>query len=126
MGIVHHASYVVWLEAGRIAWLEAAGTPYAQIAAGGRHFAVTGLHMSYRRSVRFGAVIQVITRLTQVRSRQVAFSYTVHERGMDGQPGDLLATGVSEHMCVDLDGRVTTLPPDVLNVLQDTAQGNVV
>ncbi|MGL4649297.1 MAG: acyl-CoA thioesterase [Caldilineaceae bacterium] len=117
MGVVHHAAYVVWLEAGRIGWLDAAGVPYAQIAAEGRHFAVTGLQMSYRRSVRFGATVQIATRLAQVRSRQVSFTYAVHECNADGAPGPLLATGVSEHVCVDLEGRVASLPARVLQVL---------
>jgi acyl-CoA thioester hydrolase len=118
MGIVHHAAYVVWLEAGRIAWLEAAGVPYAAIAAGGHHFAVTGLQMRYAHAVRFGATVQITTRLSLVRSRQVAFSYSVHELDAGGVPARLLATGISEHVCVDLDGRVATLPPDVLEALK--------
>ena len=45
MGIVHHATYVIWCEAGRVSWIEAVGMPYAEVAAGGNHLAVTGLHL---------------------------------------------------------------------------------
>ncbi len=125
MGVVHHAAYVVWLEAGRVAWLDAAGTPYAGIAAAGHHFAVTGLQVSYRHSVRFGATVLIVTRLAQVRSRQVAFDYEVYEQDPHarGGRGALLATAASQHVCVDLEGRVATLPAEVLRLLAD-AQSN--
>lgn len=118
MGIVHHAAWVVWLEAGRIGWLQQAGAPYAEIAAGGRHFAVTGLQVTYRRAVRFGSTVQVVTRLTLARSRQVVFTYAVHERAGDGSLGPLLATARTEHVCVDLEGRPATMPPPLQTLLE--------
>ena len=47
MGIVHHSNYVIWFELGRIAWMDAVGVPYAEVAAGGNHFAVTGLCLGW-------------------------------------------------------------------------------
>ena len=41
MGVVHHSNYIVWFEAARVAWMDAAGMPYTEVAAGGNHFAVT-------------------------------------------------------------------------------------
>ncbi|MCB9160530.1 MAG: hypothetical protein H6644_11875 [Caldilineaceae bacterium] len=38
----------MWFEAGRIAWLDAVGVPYAEIAAAGYHFAVIGVEVDYR------------------------------------------------------------------------------
>ncbi len=64
MGIVHHSNYLVWFEAGRIAWMAAAGMPYSEIAAGGHHFAVTSVNVAYRTPARFGESVRVATRLT--------------------------------------------------------------
>lgn len=110
MGVVHHSVYAVWLEAGRVAWMEAAGMPYAEVAGGGHHFAVTGLALEYRASARFGDVVSVLTRLDSLRSRQVSFGYEVRNAGN----GTLLATATSDHVCVDLDGQVTRIPSDVV------------
>lgn len=107
MGVVHHSVYVVWFEAGRVAWMEAAGMPYAEVAAGGHHFAVTGIRVEYRTVAHFGETVTVVSRLARLRSRQVAFTYEVR-RG-----DELLATGVSEHVCVDLDGRMAKIPAEV-------------
>jgi acyl-CoA thioester hydrolase len=110
MGVVHHSVHVVWFEAGRVAWMEAAGMPYAEIATGGHHFAVTGLEARYRASARFGDTVRILTRLRQLRSRQVSFTYEIRQANSD----TLLATGSSEHICVDLDGRMAAIPAEVM------------
>ncbi len=114
MGIVHHSAYIIWFEAARVAWMEAQGMPYAQFAAEGNHFAVTGLHVAYRQACRFGEGVQIETQVTQLRSRQVTFAYTVRRTG----DGALLATATSEHVCVDLEGRVATIPAAAMERLQ--------
>ncbi|HXF62447.1 MAG TPA: thioesterase family protein [Caldilineaceae bacterium] len=114
MGVVHHSAYIVWFEAGRVAWMEAAGVPYAEIAAGGHHFAVTGVQAEYRAAARFGHAVRVVTWLARLRSRQVAFRYEVRH----AQSDELLATGVSEHICVDLEGRMAKIPQAVVERLR--------
>jgi acyl-CoA thioester hydrolase len=109
MGVVHHAAYVVWFEVGRVAWMQAVGMPYAEIAAGGHHFAVTGIHAEYRASARFGDTIRIWTRLAELRSRQIKFTYELQRIADES----LIATGVSEHICVDLAGRMAKIPPPI-------------
>ena len=106
MGVVHHSSYVVWFEVGRVAWMKAARMPYAEVADSGYNLAVTAIHAAYRASCRFGDTVQLITRLTKLRSRQVEFSYEVRH----SVDQTLLATGSSEHICVDSAGKMTKIP----------------
>jgi acyl-CoA thioester hydrolase len=114
MGIVHHSAYVVWFEAARIAWQEAAGVPYSQVAAAGYNFAVTEINVRYRTAIHFGDPVQVISRLTALRSRQVEFEYEVRHR----DAGTLCATGHSRHICVDREGRTATIPKWVVEGLE--------
>lgn len=114
MGVVHHATYVVWFEAGRVAWMEAAGMPYTEVAETGHHFAVTSLEAEYRAAARFGDTVRVTTYLEELRSRRVQFRYEVSNR----QDGTLLATGRSGHICVDLQGRMATIPATVAERLK--------
>ncbi len=118
MGVVHHATYIIWFEAGRVAWMAAAQMPYAEIAAGGHHFAVTSVQAEYRTAARFGDPVRVITWLARLRSRQVAFRYEARH----AQSGELLAAGRSEHICVDLDGRMAKIPSAVVERLHAGAQ----
>jgi len=111
MGVVHHSAYVPWLELGRIAWLAGIGMPYTEIAAGGHHFSVTGITVQYRASATFGDTVRVVTRLAQLRSRQVSFEYELFNAATD----QLLATGRSDHICVDLAGRMAKIPQDVID-----------
>jgi len=117
MGVVHHGAYIVWFECGRVAWMVAAEMPYTEVAASGHHFAVTGVHAAYRASARFGDTVRIVTRLAKLRSRQVEFSYEIR----NGADGVLLATGVSEHICVDLAGRMAKIPPAIFDRLQQGA-----
>lgn len=114
MAVVHHSNYVIWFEAARVALMEAVGTPYAEVAAGGNHFAVTRLDVEYRASARFGDTVRITASVESIRSRQVKFAYQVHN--LTDQA--LLATGTTEHICVDLQGRMAKIPAYVVEKLQ--------
>ncbi|HRJ42809.1 MAG: acyl-CoA thioesterase [Caldilineaceae bacterium] len=113
MGVVHHASYIVWLEAGRVAWMSQAGLPYVQIFSAGYNFAVTDIHCRYRTAIHFGDPVQVITRLVGLRSRQVEFGYEV----VNSATGVVCAAGSSRHICVDRVGAMTRIPDWVVTGL---------
>lgn len=119
MGIVHHANYVTWFELGRIAWLDAVGMPYVEVAAGGNHFAVTGISVKYRHAARFGDTVELLAGLEELRSRKVAFFYELRNK----VTCTLLALGRSEHICVDLDGRMAQIPPKVLDRIRTGMNG---
>jgi acyl-CoA thioester hydrolase len=113
MGVVHHSNYLVWFEAARVHWMDCAGMPYVEIAAGGNHFAVTNACVEYRAPARFGDVVRVTAFLAHLRSRQVRFDYTVENVAT----GVLLAKGYTEHVCVDLAGHVAKVPQPVMERL---------
>lgn len=117
MGVVHHAAYLVWFEIGRVAWMAAAGIPYTEIAESGRHLAVTGIHAEYRAAARFGDTVRIQTRLLQLRSRQVGFGYAIY----NAADNTLLASGRSDHICVDLEGRMAKVPPHIMERLEEGA-----
>jgi len=106
MGLVHHSNYPIWFEAARVAWMDWVGLPYAEFAAAGHHFAVTGLSVQFRSPARFGDAVRIQATLATVRSRQVIFHYRVE----NAASGALLASGSTEHICVDLQGRMAQIP----------------
>lgn len=118
MGVAHHSSYIVWFEMGRVAWMKTAGMPYTEVAGSGYNFAVTAIHAAYRASCRFGDTVQIVTRLATLRSRQVEFTYEVR----NAVDYTLLATGSSEHICVDSAGRMTKIPPIIYERLLHGAE----
>ncbi len=106
MGIAHHAVYPVWMEAGRVEWLRAHGLSYRSIEDSGVSLAVSGLEVRFRRSARFDDAIAVHTRLVEARSRRMRFVY----RLLNEDDGGLIATGSSEHVPTDREGRALRLP----------------
>lgn len=114
MGVVHHSVYAVWLEAGRVEWMNAAGIPYADVAARGFNFAVTGLTIEYLRPLVFGDTAVILTQLATLRSRKVSFEYQVRSVQHD----KVCAVGHTEHICVDDTGGAVRIPSDALAVMR--------
>jgi acyl-CoA thioester hydrolase len=111
MGVVHHATYPVWFEVGRTDLMLALGLPYTEIEARGYYLMLSGLNVEYRRAAKYGDTVTIVTRVAQLRSRTLAFSYAV-ERG-----DELLATGETRHIATDRTYRPARLPDDVLAAL---------
>lgn len=106
MQLVHHSSYVVWMEEGRSEFMRQCGADYAEIERGGHLFAVTRLQVRYLIPARYGERITVRTWVEELRSRQITFGYEIVNAGN----GTLLATGQTEHICINRDGNITRIP----------------
>lgn len=106
MGIAHHSAYVIWCEAGRVEWLRRRGLSYREMEDSGTSLAVSRIELAYRAAARFDDQLEVETRLTEARSRRVAFHYRI----VRSQDGALVATGTSEHVPTDSAGRAVRLP----------------
>lgn len=95
MGIVHHASYLLYFEAGRVEWLRDRGVTYADWAAKGLHLPVVEANVVYRSPARFDDLILVETMLSELRSVSLKYSYRVLR-------GDqLLVEGFTRLACID-------------------------
>ena len=114
MGVVHHASYVVWLEQGRTELLRALGVSYREIEAAGFFVVLSDLQVRYHASARYDDLVVLRAMLDGTRSRQLSFAYQLRL----GETGGLLVTARSEHIVVSrATGRPARLPPDLLAAL---------
>ena len=106
MQVVHHAAYLPWLEMGRIAYMKARGAPYTEIART-HNLSVVDVSLQIRHPLVFGDIVHIVTTLDSFGSRKLRFSYELWAR----QKTLLVATGSTEHICVDLEGRAARIPP---------------
>lgn len=113
MGVVHHAVYVVWMEAARVEFLKRFGMPYHELERSGVRLPVVELGVTYRAAAEFGQVVEVSCVLERVTSRGATFRYWVHRNGR------LLAEGFTRHICCDLGGRAQALPPHLRTALEE-------
>lgn len=113
MGIVHHGSYVAYLEVARVEWLRRRGVAYAEWARNGLHLAVVDLSLQYRAPARFDDEIDVEATLADRRAASIRFDYRL-VRAADGA---LLAEGSTRLACVDDKGALRRLRGEMADVL---------
>lgn len=117
-GIAHHASFVVWLEEARIAYLEAYAGGYRRIQDAGIEALTTGVHLEYRATAGFDDVLTVWTRCRDVRGARFRYEYVVTN-------GDVVvAEGYTTHATVDAASHCPTrVPAWLVDVLADAEAG---
>jgi acyl-CoA thioester hydrolase len=119
MGVVHHAAYVVWMEAARVEFLKRIGSPYHELERSGVRLPVVELGVTYRAPAAFGQVVEVSCEVQEVHSRAASFRYTVEADGRR------LAEGYTRHVCCDRQGRVIPLPERLRSLLQGVSSGDL-
>ncbi len=106
MGVVHHASFIVYFEEGRSSYARQRGSDYAQFEAGGHFLVVSEIGARYHKSGVYGQQITVRCWIQEMKSRALTFGYEI----VDAASAELLVTGFSKHICVTHNGQVATLP----------------
>ena len=110
MGVVHHASYIVWLEQGRTELLRVLGVSYREIEAAGFFVVLSDLQVRYHSSARYDDLVLLRATLEGMRSRQMSFAYQLRLEAT----GALLVTARSEHIVVSrATGKPARLPPEL-------------
>lgn len=106
MGIVHHASFIVYFEEGRSHYARQRGSDYASFERTGHYLTVAEVHARYLKPARYGQRLTVRCWIEETRSRSITFAYEI----VDADSNDLLVTGYSKHICITHDGQVAHLP----------------
>jgi acyl-CoA thioester hydrolase len=105
-GIAHHASFVVWLEVARVAYLAAFAGGYRAIRERGIEALTTGVHLEYERAAVFDDVLDIGVRCDDLRGARFRFDYQVDRDGVR------VAHGWTAHATVDAATRRPTLVPE--------------
>lgn len=104
-GIAHHASFVVWLEVARVAYLAEHAGGYLAIQAQGIEALTTEVHVRYRLAAHFDDRLRIWTRCVDLRGARFRYEYAL-TRG-----DELVADGFTAHATVDaLTRRPTRVP----------------
>ena len=94
-GIAHHASYVVWLEVARVAYLADHAGGYRSIQAQGLEALTTGVRVDYRVAAAFDDVLTIHLRCVDVRGARFRYEYRIEREG------EVVATAETQHATVD-------------------------
>ena len=112
MGIVHHANYLAYFEAGRVDWLRRRGVRYEEWAQRGFHLPVVESRLRYRKAARFDETLDVTTTCWETSRVTVRFGYVI-TRGRDR-----ICEGETLLACVGHDLAPKRFPPDVAEVFR--------
>ena len=117
MGRAHHMHYLAWFELGRTELIRGTGMAYADMERQGTMLPVSHVEVEYRRGAGYDELVEIETRVSEVRSRTVTFSY----RATGAEDGELLATGSTRLVCTDPAGRPTRIPDAARATLRELA-----
>ena len=107
-GIAHHASFVVWLEVARVAYLERHAGGYQAIRDRGIEALTTEVCLRYHRAAYFDETLTVWTRCRDLRGARFTYEYRIE------RAGEPVADGYSRHATVDRETFRPTRVPDWL------------
>ena len=105
-GIAHHASFVVWLEEARVAYLAAFAGGYQAIRDRGIEALTTGVHVEYDRAAAFDDVLKIWVRCAEIRGARFRYEYVVE------RAGERVASGWTTHATVNAATHRPTRVPD--------------
>ena len=106
MGIIHHASYIIYFEEGRSNYIRQRGNDYASFERSGYYLTVSEINARYIKPARYGQQITIRCWITEMKSRGLAFAYQI----VDAPSHDILVEGSSKHICITHEGQVARLP----------------
>ena len=94
-GIAHHASFVVWFEVARVAYLTEHAGGYLAIQAQGIEALTTAVEARYHRAAYFDDRLRIWTRCVDIRGARFRYEYAIE------RDGELIAEGSTAHATVD-------------------------
>jgi acyl-CoA thioester hydrolase len=112
MGIVHHANYLVYFEAGRVDWLHRRGVRYGDWEKQGIHLPVVETRLRYRKAARFDETLVVTTTCAEMTRVTARFGYLI-TRGEDR-----VCEGETLLACVGHDLAPRRFPEDIAAVFR--------
>jgi acyl-CoA thioester hydrolase len=104
-GIAHHASFVVWLEVARVAYLAEHAGGYLAIQAQGLEALTIEVDVKYRRAAYFDDRLRIWTRCVDLRGARFRYEYVLE------RAGEIVADGFTAHATVDAATRRPTRVP---------------
>jgi len=103
-GWVYYGNYFVYFEVGRATMYRELGVTYNDLKKEGLMLPIVEAHCEYRHPAKYDDVLEVHTRITEVREKSLRTEYEVYKEGV------LLARGYCIQVCVDAERKARALP----------------
>ncbi len=104
MGVMHHGSYVKYLEVARTELMRSCGMPYSEMEKAGVMSPILDLNIKYIKPALYDEVLHVQTWISKIKGSRIVFNYSINRE-------DALLTKASTTL-VFLDAK-TMRPSDI-------------
>ncbi len=108
MKIVWHGSYPLYFEDAREAFGKKFGLEYMDIYGNGFYAPLVDLSFKYKKPITYGMRPEITITYRETDAAKIVFDYEI----TDTQTGDLLATGHSVQVFMDLDYQLVWYTPE--------------
>lgn len=106
MGVVHHASYLVYMEEARSHFARERGASYADFEASGYFLVVSEAEIRFIAPARYGDKVKIRIQVEAFKSRRITFGYDISE----AKENKLLVRAKTHHICVNKEGQLSVIP----------------
>jgi acyl-CoA thioester hydrolase len=114
MGIVHHANYLRYFEVARVEWMREKGLDYKNWQSKGLHLPLVESQCVYKKPARFDDILEIEVGI-KIKGVRITMDYKVFKT----ETKELIATGLTQHVCVDNNMKILPLPPEVNTLMGD-------
>jgi acyl-CoA thioester hydrolase len=106
MGVLYYAEYLHIFERARSQFIRDKGLSYVAVEERGVFLPVREAQCRYRRPFRYDDLIRANAGITQWGKASLTFRYVLWNEARDV----VMAEGMTQHACVNKDGRPTAVP----------------
>ncbi|MFC1827335.1 acyl-CoA thioesterase [Thermodesulfobacteriota bacterium] len=117
-GVVYYANYLRYFEKGRTEYMRDLVLTYREIENLGLLLPVIECYSRYKAPASYDDLLTIETSLAELKNVSCRFNYRIYKNGSDNSLV-LLAKGHTVHASVNREGRLTRLPPNVLEKLKE-------
>lgn len=106
MGVLYYAEYLHLFERGRSEFIRERGMSYATVEERGIILPVREAQCRYRASARYDDLVQIRIGIAEWGRASITFVYELYDESRTR----LLATGMTQHACINPQGRPVGVP----------------
>ncbi|OGP67360.1 MAG: hypothetical protein A2W27_04970 [Deltaproteobacteria bacterium RBG_16_44_11] len=113
MGIVYHTNYIKWFEVGRNELMRQLGIAYTEMEQLGFNLPLTKVSCHYLLPARYDDIVIIETKIEYIKRASMKFNSYL----WDEKREKLLVEGYTVHACVNTEGKIRRIPPQILELL---------
>ncbi|WP_419779160.1 acyl-CoA thioesterase [Maridesulfovibrio sp.] len=106
MGVVYYAEYLHFFERSRSLFIRERGMSYAEVEERGIYLPVREANCRYRIPAQYDDLLNIQVGISEWKRASIKFIYNIYK----DEQNSLIATGFTEHACVNKDGRPVRVP----------------